>query len=656
MELDRVTIKNYRQYRDVDIDFARNPEKNFTIIKGNNGTGKTTMLNALSWCLYGEEIHDYGDDSAMEICNNKSLKLADDDSDIEVSVELTFIDEDYGEFSFKRSRKFHKTSDELVTRPSNDIFEITTNNGDSQFNIDDPNYIVDTKIPQDIEDYFFFDGARLGEYFQNTSHKKIKDAVLELSQLNLVLSLNKNLDNVQQGYIKKQKKIAPDLGKANDEINRLTNHLRVYENSMKTSKEKVKKLKVQITDINEELMQSNAHEVEEKSKRDNVLIKEIDTYKEKLDYYREKRQELILKNYPYILAYDYFENFLEYGESSRQKGFIPPKFKRSFIEDLLEQGKCICGADLDEDESHKEALLKLLDETNPLTDKSEEVTSAIAHIREVILKNIKKFKPELTEIRKNIRDYEKGLDDKIEERKVIRNFLDNYSEEHIKQLNKRKADYEKELGKQQRNIGRYRSEIENINKDLGIWKKKLASEKKLAVKNDEYTKKIDFCRKAIDAATLVRTELTEDMRIKIQNLTKEKFIKISWKDEEFVDIRIDDNYGVYVKNRIGEEERPGDLSDGEKLCLGLCFMSALHNISGFDLPIVMDTPLGNLDVDMRHNIAEFLPQFVQGRQIVLLVTGTEYTEDFRNTLNDSIGREYTIQWSNSEDGKESKVI
>ena len=652
MELDKVTIKNYRQYRDVELDFARDPDKNFTIIKGNNGTGKTTMLNALSWCLYGEEIHDYGDDSAMEICNNKSLKLAEDDSDVEVSVELAFVDEDYGYVSFKRSRKFHKTSEDLVTRPFNDVFEVVTDIG----NIDDPDYIVDKKIPKDIEDYFFFDGARLGEYFQNTSHKKIKDAVLELSQLNLVLSLNKNLKKVEEGYIKKQKGIAPDLGKANDEISKLTSHLNVYENSMKTSKDKVKKLKVQITDINDELMQSNAKDVEEKSERDNVLLTEIDEYKEKLDYYEEKRNDLILKNYPYILSYDYFENFLEYGESSRKKGFIPPKFKRSFIEDLLEQGKCICGADLNEDESHKEALLRLLDETNPLTDKSEDVTSAIAHIREVIIKNIKSFKDELTDIRKNIKFYDKGLNERIEERKVIRNFLDNYSESHIKQLNKRKADYEKELGKQQRNIGRYRSEIEKINKDLGYWKKKLASEKKLIAQNDEYTKKIDFCRKAIDAATLVRSELTEDMRIKIQELTKEKFIKISWKDEEFVDIRIDDDYGVYVKNRIGEEERPGDLSDGEKLCLGLCFMSALHNISGFNLPIVMDTPLGNLDVDMRHNIAKFLPQFVDGRQIVLLVTGTEYTDDFKNTLRDSIGKEYTIQWSNSEDGKESKVI
>src|SRR5690606_8658987 len=111
---------------------------------------------------------------------------------------------------------------------------------------------------------------------------------------------------------------------------------------------------------------------------------------------------------------------------------------------------------------------------------------------------------------------------------------------------------------------------------------------------------------------------TSEMRENIEKLTKDKFIKIQWKEEEFVDIRLDDEYNIFIKNKTGKEERPGDLSDGEKLCLGLCFMSALHNISGFDLPIIMDTPLGNLDKDMRHNIAKFLPDFVDGKQTVLL--------------------------------------
>ncbi|KZX14160.1 AAA family ATPase [Methanobrevibacter filiformis] len=92
MKLNKVKISNFRQYRDVEIDFARNNNKNITIIQGNNGTGKTTMLNALSWCLYGNEIHDYGDKSSMTICNNKSANLAENGENIKVYVEIEFYD------------------------------------------------------------------------------------------------------------------------------------------------------------------------------------------------------------------------------------------------------------------------------------------------------------------------------------------------------------------------------------------------------------------------------------------------------------------------------------------------------------------------------------------------------------------------------------
>ena len=59
---------------------------------------------------------------------------------------------------------------------------------------------------------------------------------------------------------------------------------------------------------------------------------------------------------------------------------------------------------------------------------------------------------------------------------------------------------------------------------------------------------------------------------------------------------------------------------------------------------------------MRHNIAKFLPGFVENKQTILLVTGTEYTEDFKNTIQPSVGKEYVIDWNNSKDGKESKVV
>ena len=653
MELHKISIKNYRQFRDVNLEFNNDPNKNFTIIKGNNGAGKTTLLNALSWCLYGEEIHDYGDDSSMPICNNKSLKLAENNSNVEVFVELEFIDgEDI--FIFRRSKIFRKKENDLIANAFGDKFEVITPDGGPSE--DNAVYEREKRIPEDVEDYFFFDGARLSEYFQTTSNKKIKDAVMELSQLNLVLTLNKNLTNVQQKYVDKQRKIAPTLGRANEELLILEGHLNDYQNALEKAEKETKDFSKKLKKIDQELIDMKASDVTNKAKEDKKLRNEINTNHKKLNESLEKRKELILKSYPYVFSYNYFDNFLKYGETTRKKGFIPPKYKRSFLEDMLKEGKCICGVDLNKDEEHRKAIEQLLEETNPLTDNAENVTVAIAHVKEVILKKINNFKPKLESIKNDIEFYERIKNEKTEERKVIKAFLEKYSLERVRELTESKEDYEKKLSNSERNVGRYKSEIISVNKKIGKWKQVRAKEAGLMIENEEYDKKIEFCKKAIESAKIVRKELTEEMRSKVQALTKEKFIKIIWKEEEFVDIRLDEDYGVFIKNRTGKEERPGDLSDGEKLCLGLCFMSALHNISGFDLPIVMDTPLGNLDVDLRHNIAKFLPEFVQGKQIILLVTGTEYTDDFRETLSDHIANEYTIKWSNSEEGKESEVV
>ena len=174
--LDKITIKNYRQYRDVEIEFAKDTSKNFTIIKGNNGTGKTTLLNALSWCLHGSEIHDYGDDSLMEICNNKAVNSLEDGENIDVFVKMDFID-DGKVLSFSRCKKFNKNNGELKNLWSDEVcVEIESDDG-WDVTPDQFHYYVEKKIPKEIEDYFFFDGARLNAYFQKNSTENIKGAV-----------------------------------------------------------------------------------------------------------------------------------------------------------------------------------------------------------------------------------------------------------------------------------------------------------------------------------------------------------------------------------------------------------------------------------------------------------------------------------------------
>lgn len=655
MILNKVYIKNYRQYKNVEIDFAKDSNKNFTIIQGNNGTGKTTLLNALSWCLYGSEIHDYGDEASMSICNNKTVKLAENGDKIKVSVKIEFIDNDET-LTFHRVNGFKKRNNDLIRYQALDKFETITQDGLDYKTKENDFYTIQRKIPREIEDYFFFDGARLSEYFQSTQSNQIKNAVYSLYQLNLLDNLSTNIDKVKSQYIKKQKNILPKLGKAQEDINNLEKDLDKANNDYKKAADKLNEIKSERNKIDSKLIDKKSSDLEKDVMRNKDIEERIQTINNNLNDLENKRKNHILKNYPYVLSYNYFLNFLEKGEESREKGYIPPKYKPNFLRDLLNEGKCICGADLSEGTENRKILTELLDKSNPISDSSEEITSALTQVQQNTLKSIKNFKKIAFDNYKNIHNLEKELEQLIDEKRDIEARLDANPIEEVRKLREYRKQLDKEKDKNERIMSNLKSKIPRLEKELGEKRKLLNNEKKLKIESDEYTKKIDFCDEIADASSKIYSELKENVRKEVQRLTKEKFVKIQWKKDEFTNIEISEDYEVYIVNRLGEKERPGDLSDGEKLCLGLCFMSALHNLSGFDLPIIMDTPLGNLDVDMRHNIAEFLPKFVGDKQTVLLVTGTEYTDDFRDTLYDSIGKEYKIEWNNSDDGKESKVI
>lgn len=664
MKLEKISIKNYRQYRDVEIEFDTNPDTNFTIIKGNNGTGKTTLLNAFTWCLYGKEIHSYGHKAGMELCNNKSVTLAEPDEDIQVSVTISLVDENNRPYIFERSLDYYKTSDgELRKRGKKTVFKVTKPHGNDITVKYDDEYTIKKLIPKKVQDYFFFDGARLGDYFQTNSNQNIKSAVFDISQLDIVKSLRDNLGKVVDSYIAKQKKNAPDVADAQSNVNKYEKNIEESQREIIKLNDEIEEAEAEIDTIDKQLLELNEVGVTKAVEDEKKLVSEITSLQTKLKGknsrggLQNKRSKLIMEYYPLLMAHSYFFNFLELGEDSRKKGFIPPKYKKSFLQDLLNAERCICGVDFNEHPEHKEEIIRLFEETNPITDESERITSILTTIRESILNTkLNKSKGRIVAINKEIIETEDAIEKKSEELKNVRAITENNSIDEIKKLSQIKKDLRGIINKNSRSIGTLESQIKFSEKELRKAEKDLKKQEQMESEGLELNKKIEFTKKAKKDANSLYKTLSTEVKNQIQELTKDKFTKIQWKENEFVDIELTKDYDISIINKIGNVEKPGDLSDGEKLSLGLCFMSALHKISGFDLPIIMDTPLGNLDVDIRRNIAKFLPEFVENKQIVLLVTGTEYTDDFRDILYNHIGHEYVIEWSNSDEGKESKVI
>ena len=55
MKLKKIVMKNFRQfYGDQEIEISDDPQKNITIVHAENGVGKTTLLNAIFWAMYGQ--------------------------------------------------------------------------------------------------------------------------------------------------------------------------------------------------------------------------------------------------------------------------------------------------------------------------------------------------------------------------------------------------------------------------------------------------------------------------------------------------------------------------------------------------------------------------------------------------------------------------
>ena len=69
MKIASLRVQNYRQFHgEHEIKFSTDVKQNITVIHGENGSGKTTILNAFKYCFYGKTDFDTED---RNILNHK---------------------------------------------------------------------------------------------------------------------------------------------------------------------------------------------------------------------------------------------------------------------------------------------------------------------------------------------------------------------------------------------------------------------------------------------------------------------------------------------------------------------------------------------------------------------------------------------------------
>lgn len=190
-------------------------------------------------------------------------------------------------------------------------------------------------------------------------------------------------------------------------------------------------------------------------------------------------------------------------------------------------------------------------------------------------------------------------------------------------------------------------EKERILNDIDRLNKELNEELEKEVKVKKLKKQIDFCTKALDVVRKTKEKIMIETRNQIESEAKKLFFELIYKKETFKDIKIDEDYNINLIHSMGYECL-GSVGAAERELLALSFTLALHKVSGFDSPILIDTPVARVDEMHRANFAQVFSEVSRHKQIILLFTPAEYSEEISKLLEQRSSNIYKLKLSSDE--------
>lgn len=661
-------IKNFRQYRDVRIEFSQDADKMITVLQGSNGSGKTNIMNAITWCLYGKEKHLGGDEKGLPTVNTKALQEKPNGV-INMHVKLVIADSD-GE-KFKLTRKlilFNNGGINIAKDKTGVLIPVgSTPTIDKIFQWYEPSHgWQSTKyfdlgirqlIPEDLAKYFLFDGEKLITFFENAEN--IKKGIEDVSQIQITQKTVSTLEKLCKDITKQAKDISPRAEEYRQRLNEVSRDLDNIKTKIERTKADMAAKEKDIQTI--ESIIEKSKDVGGYQQEAIEAKKSIQKTKNLLDHISKKRAKYILERYYPVRAFSSMDDTLGHIEKKVDDGTLPPKIRSPFLSDLLESGRCICGNDISDGTQAGKRVSDLLkkEQYSSIDDLCTEIKYELNHI----LGSIAETKSEMIDFDKEIDGLEEKLTNEKDRRADLEQRIGKSDVISIREQQGKKSNLQEDVLRLTSELGRYSSERDSLRSREQSLETEFNRELKKEKKHDRLFQQQKFCEDALRGLRKVRDDLLCDVGQKVERYTRQYFLQLLWKKDTYDDVTIDDGYSITARHVDGYEVRD-NLSAGEKLILALSFMAALRKVTIFRFPLIMDTPLGRVSGEPGHNIAMLLPKFLRGNQITILVTDREYhahIQDYgsaqkfppmRDTIRQYVGADYSIDFKDGE----SKVV
>lgn len=649
----KMTLVNFGPYKgEQTIDFT--DQSGVTIVWGNNGRGKTTLLNAFRFGLFGTIQRRSGVLRHMREMENTEA-VQEGHYGYEVTIQMT-NDEDL----YKLSRTYAPRSN--VTVPSGDEdYERTvflSKNG-SVLSPDQRDHELNVIMPEQVSRFFLFDAELLQEYeelleVRNAEGDEIKKAIEKILGMPVLKNGVTDINECRNRYEKRKTRAATADNKTvqlGEEMESLIANIEEHQNII-LEKENQRAEKVRDRSSIEARMKeteqlrkwiSSRNDAESRLKEDKQELDNVEVKIRSLTKIAWKG--MLLSTIEQVAEKLRTEQSQLEGKKQKQK--IADRFIMEMRKAVADQECPVCGQEISTEiiQILKKKINGSSDEFAGLTEKErarlDEVNDVLINAKH-LTEDVHDVKDQIKLLEENqeklIVNIRKNKSDIAEYKEDIARYSDGEGENDVLSLTKKHSKIERIIDLLDKAIQDEKEELEKLKKRKQTVSDTLdrssgGMDYRLAQKQYELC---DSLYKVFDES---KSQYREQLKKNVEKDASDLFKHLS-SDKDYVGLKINDNYGLEIVHRSGRTV-PGR-SSGYEHIVALSLIGALHKNAPLQGPIIIDSPFGRLDPENKANIVSTLPSMAE--QVILLAYNGEIDPEVaRRKLGASLIHEHNLE-------------
>lgn len=632
MKFNYLSIENYKSFQfPTRLEFPQSDNgKSIFLVGGMNGAGKTSVMEAVNICLYGERA-----DTIFKSINHKELAKGN----AFVSFELEFTTDSFETILVKRTWSANACEHPLAKDLVEKLTVVKDGKRVSVQNKEMWQDYINSTIPKGITQFFFFDGEKIQQVAADDhSEVLLKDSLEAALGIKYISRL---ADDVL--YIKQEER--KGFIDVSDE------DIEFKESELKKESRKLKDKQDELADTQEQLAEYKRQKEEASARFKSIFS--IDPESSEVIKQKEKKRislssqssqldsqikQLIEQYLPWAMAGQLFEPLkqqIEKEHTAQQGKFIAEnasELTRQIVY-TIDNPMPLTGSPLNErqKEEIERRLLALFSGNQEQVEKILNLSDRDA--ARVLNKMEEIEKSDILQLQDLI-SQKQEIDDEIDRiQSSLQSRGNSKSEQELFD------DLQETMESCQIQIGRLSVTANNLQEEIRIVESRIKDIEielnKLYDRHNSSQEKKQFIDECDNIANMLNAYIIKLRKSKIQLLrdkTFEMYLRLSSKADLIKSIDIDEKtYEMTIRDKNDNVIRKSGLSAGEKEVFAISLLWGLAQTSQLNLPIIIDTPLSRLDSVHRDNIVrQYFPNAAE--QVIILSTDTEVDDNYFRSL------------------------